>query len=315
MGQISEKFSEETIHKMKQFYEEVIESPPQGAIFRARTNNAVITGYKSGKVLFQGANPEVEFERWSERKEITNDQRDARNVFSVKNDPTYMPPESLFDNNHIGSDESGTGDYFGPITTCTVFVTKQQIPWLREIGIQDSKAITDERVKELAKTLIAAELPYSLMVLRNERYNELQRRGWSQGKMKAMLHHAVIEKLMERVDRANVNGIIIDQFCNPDVYIKHIATEGKSLFDKTFFMTKAESYSIAVAAASIIARASFLNEMDHLSQIAGVELLKGASNEVDRVAAKVIRSKGETMLQKIAKVHFANTKKAKNYLK
>lgn len=314
MGQISASFSNNTIELMKEHYEKHKEKPPQGAIFRARVNGTVITGYKSGKVLFQGANVENEFAKW-EKYEVTPITSSKRNLFSVNNETNFTPPKTLFEQSHIGSDESGTGDYFGPITTCAVYVKAEQIDDLRKMGIQDSKAISDSKVKKLAKQLIDLDIPYSLMVLRNERYNELQRKGWSQSKMKTILHHAVIEKVIEKVNLAPEENKLIDQFCSTDIFKKYLSEEGKSLFQHTYFMTKAEDYSIAVAAASIIARASFLQEMDKLSQLVGCDLIKGASAEVDRLIANIIRVNGQEILPKIAKVHFANTKKAMQYLK
>jgi ribonuclease HIII len=190
-------------------------------------------------------------------------------------------------------------------------VRNDQIALLREIGIQDSKAITDAKIKELSRYLIEMDIPYSLMILHNEKYNKLQRQGWSQGKMKAMLHDACIKNVLGKIGDAPLAGILIDQFCMPDIYKRHIASEGKTLDADTFFMTKAESYSIAVAAGSVIARASFVREMDKLADVAGVPLLKGASGKVDQLAARIIRDKGVGVLEKIAKVHFANTGKAK----
>src|SRR5699024_5790049 len=312
MGQITEVFPEREIMKMKQAYEKTLENPPQGAIFRARTNDAVITAYKSGKVLFQGANPEAEMNKWSSNK--LPFKPDAKKASRAKPHSPYDPPASLFNSSHIGSDESGTGDYFGPITTCAVYVKKEQIALLKDMGIQDSKAITDKTIHKLSRQLVELDIPYSLMVLNNEKYNDLQRKGWSQGKMKAMLHQAVIGRLLEKIRDAHYEGILIDQFCVPSVYKKHIASGGMSLADKTYFMTKAEHHSIAVAAGSVIARASFVKEMDRLSMKAGMDLMKGASQKVDKIAAEIVRSKGEAALEKIAKVHFANTEKARKLL-
>lgn len=312
MGQITGNFNDETIYQMKETYKNNLENTPQGAIFRARTEYAVITAYKSGKVLFQGARPESEVAKW-EMDHLSLRNTPKKNVPSQQLS-VYSPPKTLFTSNHIGSDESGTGDYFGPITTCAVYVTEDQIELLKEMGIQDSKTITDQTIELLSKGLAELKIPYSLMILHNEKYNALQARGWSQGKMKTMLHQAVIERLLDKIGNAPYDGILIDQFCNPPIFTKHLSTEGKKLTDKTYFMTKAESYSIAVAAGSVIARASFVNEMDRLSEMIGFDLVKGASQKVDQLAAKIIRSKGETALRSVAKMHFANTEKARGYL-
>lgn len=307
MGQHTETFKKEKIEEMHQYYKTSLEKSPPGAIFRARTEHAVITAYRSGKVLFQGARPEMELDKW-----IEGNVTEEKPVPSIQT--SYYPPENLFTANHIGSDESGTGDYFGPITACAVYVTAEQIPILKEMGIQDSKAITDTHIHTLAKELVQLDVPYSLMVIHNEKYNALQARGWSQGKMKTMIHHSVIGNVLKKIGDAPYEGILIDQFCNPPIYKKHLASERKTLPDKTYFMTKAEHYSIAVAAGSVIARASFLNEMDRLSEETGYPLLKGASQKVDQLIAKIIREKGKEALQGIAKVHFANTEKAGRYL-
>ncbi|WP_026906385.1 ribonuclease HIII [Paucisalibacillus globulus] len=303
--------SVETIKKMKQYYHKSLTSSPQGAIFRAKTENAVITAYKSGKVLFQGSKPHIESEKWTD-----NTSSQPTVTKQKKSTPTtiYTPSESLFSSSHIGSDEAGTGDYFGPITVSCAYITSSQISLLKELGVKDSKNLTDSVILKLAKEIAQIRIPYSLLILHNPKYNTLQKRGWSQGKMKAMLHHHAIQNLLKKIGNTEYDGILIDQFCEPGIYKKHIASEGGKLPDKTFFMTKAESYSIAVATGSIIARASFVKEMDKLSDKMGFELNKGASKKVDQTIARVIREKGEHVLDSCAKVHFANTQKAKKWL-
>lgn len=313
MGQIVHTYSLQTLKHMQRSYKDMLEQSPQGALFRARTEHAVITAYRSGKVLFQGKSPEKEAKKWEAllNHEVEKPQTVKRNK---KVDKIYAPPFELAKQTHIGSDESGTGDYFGPITTCCTLITQEQIEPLKGLGIQDSKKITDDNIKTLAQELIKRSIPYVSVVLDNEKYNMLQKKGWTQGKMKAMLHHYAIKNLMKKLGHTNYHGILIDQFCEPHVYKKHLATEGETLPDHTYFMTKAEDFSIAVAAGSIIARARFLQEMNRLSEQIGFTLLKGASNQVDQLAAQIISAKGEAILPSIAKVHFANTKKAKQYL-
>ncbi len=302
-------FSTSTIEKMRIYYEKFKVASPPGAVFRAKTNDANVTAYHSGKVLFQGKNPLAELKKWSS-PEQTNDKQ---LLFSMQ-PSEFIPSDSIFSNNHIGSDESGTGDYFGPVTTCAVFVHKDQIETLKSIGIQDSKQIQDKQIYELTKQLMQMNIPYSSMVLDNLKYNKLQKQGWTQGKMKTMLHYHVIKQLMKKIKDFSYEGIVIDQFCEPNTFINHLSAENLTLPEKTFFMTKAENYSIAVATASVIARIRFLQEMERLSNEIGVTLLKGASQAVDKQIAGLIRSEGEDVLKNIAKVHFANTKKARNYL-
>ncbi|WP_082918152.1 ribonuclease HIII [Oceanobacillus sp. Castelsardo] len=312
MGQIVTELSMEVILEMKQYYQHGLTPTPQGAVFRAKTDNAVITTYKSGKVLFQGKSPEVEANKWG----IHTKQPILPNTNTKTNKRhSYSPERTLFSTSHIGSDEAGTGDYFGPITVGAVYVKKEQIGLLKELGIRDSKNLTDPIIRDLSKEIVKLKIPYSLVILHNEKYNRLQKKGWSQGKMKAMLHHSALNHLRKKIgEEALYEGILIDQFCEPGVYINYLKSENQKLQDKTFFMTKAESYSIAVAAGSIVARTSFVKEMEKLSSKIGIELPKGASSKVDQVIAKILKTKGESALDSLAKVHFANTKKAKKYL-
>lgn len=302
MSQNVHVFSKTKLVEMKKYYDDSLEDSPQGALFRARTKHAVITAYNSGKVLFQGTNPDAEIVKWINSSEATK--------VTSKNEHL----NDILISAHIGSDESGTGDYFGPVTAAAVFITESQINELKKLGIQDSKLIKDDIILELSKKIVEMKIPYSLLVLHNEKYNQLQRSGWSQGKMKAMLHHHVINNVTQKISNEDFAGIIIDQFCLPNVYKKYLASENEYIHPKTHFMTKAEHHSVAVAAASVIARASFLKEMDKLSHKSGYTLLKGASKKVDELIAEIIRDKGKVYLDKVAKVHFANTEKATNYL-
>ncbi|HLS59889.1 MAG TPA: ribonuclease HIII [Virgibacillus sp.] len=311
MSQQVYKFSLSTINHMKKSYETQLIGTPQGAVFRAKTDHAVITAYRSGKVLFQGNSPETEIAKWGTTKQSNHTAKQSTK--KVKANP-FNPPSTLFTNSHIGSDESGTGDYFGPVTVAAVYVQDHQIELLKELGIQDSKKITDERVRALSKDIIQLELPYSLLILHNKKYNTLQQQGWSQGKIKAMLHHHAIDHVVNKIADAPYHGILIDQFCQPHVYKRYIASEQATMAKGTYFMTKAEHYSIAVAAGSILARASFLNEMDKLSEKIGYPLLKGASNKVDQLIATIIKAQGIDSLDHCAKTHFINTKKAQAYL-
>ncbi|HLR43479.1 MAG TPA: ribonuclease HIII [Pseudogracilibacillus sp.] len=313
MGQISHTFTKEIIDKMTYFYEDNTEKSPQGAIFRARTDNAIITAYHSGKVLFQGKNPTEEAAIWTTFTNETNEQVTFKETQPQMNNP-YSPPANFFTSSHIGSDESGTGDYFGPVTAAAVYVETSQIDALKKLGIQDSKAINDETIIKLATKLAEMKIPYSSMVIPNEKYNEIQQNGWTQGKMKAMIHQGVIESLLNKLGPVNSEGILIDQFCQPPVFINHIEREGKTLAPNTYFITKAETHSIAVAAASVLARYRFITEMDKISDMVGMPILKGASNKVDQQIAQIIQAHGREMLPKIAKVHFANTEKAEKYL-
>ncbi|MDY0408617.1 ribonuclease HIII [Paracerasibacillus soli] len=129
----------------------------------------------------------------------------------------------------MGSDEAGTGDYFGPVTVASAYVDEEHIKILKEIGVQDSKKITDQTIQKLTKEILRLRIPYTLLNLHNEKYNKLQQQGWTQGKMKTLLHHHAIKKLLKKVPNRPLEGILIDQFCMPDVYKRHLSSENESL--------------------------------------------------------------------------------------
>lgn len=301
------KVTEEELKRMEKYYGNNMVASPPGSRFRVKTDSAVITAYNSGKVLFQGEDAVIEAAKWK-----TGEVKQLK--ITDSNGSPYTPKESLFFHSHIGSDEAGTGDYFGPITVAAVFIEESKIPLLKKLGIRDSKTLTDSAIKRLAKKIIEEEIPYASLVLPNEKYNKLQQSGWSQGKIKALMHHHAIEYVKKKITNQQYDGIIIDQFCQPDVYKRYLRSENLTLQEKTFFVTKAESKSIAVAAASLLARTKFVDEMDRLSRVVGLELPKGAGQQVDKTIARFIQIYGREKLTTCAKIHFANTQKADKYL-
>ena len=309
------KVSNDTLNKMKDYYAaSLTANTPPGAVFSAKVNGATITAYKSGKVLFQGSNTASEAGKWGSSpspamKKSTSSFTTKRNV----SDHAFRPPATINQLSIIGTDEAGTGDYFGPVTVAAAYVSTEHIRVLEDMGIRDSKTIKDPQILILGRK-ITEMIPYSLLVLRNEKYNELQRKGYSQGKMKAMLHEQAINHLLGKLNGVKPDGILIDQFCEPGVYFRHTATNGKREVP-LYFSTKAESISTAVAAASVIARYAFLKHMDLLSEQAGVTIPKGASSKVDDTAALIIAKKGEAALAPLAKMHFANTEKARQIVR
>lgn len=177
-----------------------------------------------------------------------------------------------------------------------------------ELGVKDSKQLTDENIHKLAKDVIHI-VPYSLLILHNEKYNALQERGMNQGKMKALLHNQALYHVINKLDNEPYDGILIDQFVDPTTYFRYLSDE-TNIITSVYFATRAEELHVAVAVASIIARSAFLKEMSKLSRRARFTLPKGAGNQVDEAAARLIREHGKSILRQFTKLHFANTKKA-----
>lgn len=303
MGQSVIKASPDQINEMKEFYKANLTSKvPPGGVFCAKTAGCTITAYRSGKVLFQGATHAAEAERWGEISPAkkTPDKRKASGIPL----PAHISGMSV-----IGSDEVGKGDYFGPLVVVAVFADQKHLPLLKELGVKDSKHLKDEQIISIAKDLLTF-IPYSLLKLDNPKYNEMQKKGMTQGKITALMHNQAISHLLRKMAPQKPEAILIDQFAEAPVYFRHLQGQQNIVKERVFFSTKAESIHLAVAAASILARYGFLRAFDKLSSKAGFKLPKGAGPLVDQAAARLIHEHGEKAIEDYTKVHFANTGKA-----
>lgn len=280
-----------------------IERKAPGVIFAAKLPDTAITMYKSGKLMFQGGGAEREAARWGTVEKTAT----PLSTIGAKGD---VLPNNFATLSVLGSDETGTGDYFGPITVAAVYVPTSKIELMNELGVKDSKMLTDDYMRKIAPDLRAACV-HSVLVLRNEKYNNLQAKGYSQGKMKAMMHNKALQNTLSKMAPEKPEFILIDQFAERGVYYNYLKNERELVQENVYFSTKAEQLHVAVATASILARAAFLKEMDRLSDITGLTLMKGASNKVDVQAARIWRNQGEEFLRSITKWHFANTDKAR----
>jgi ribonuclease HIII len=289
------------IQKMKGYYSQYI-SPkvPPGGIFAAKTPGCSITAYKSGKVLFQGRDGEIEAAKWG--------QPSTPAAKPVKQAASHLPA-SISSMSIIGSDEVGTGDYFGPVTVVAAYVKKEDLPLLKELGVQDSKNLKDDKIIQIAKQLVKV-VPYSLLTLHNRKYNEMQGSGMSQGKLKALLHNQAIGHVLDKIAPQKPEAILIDQFAKEEIYYSYLKGQRNIMREDVYFSTKAEGIHLAVAAASMIARYAFVQHFEKLGEQAGFVLPKGAGAQVDVAAARLIKSKGTDCLPDFVKLHFANTEKA-----
>ena len=287
---------------MEHYAQNKVDRKAPGVIFSAKLTTCAITLYKSGKAMFQGSSAQIEAKKWGEVS--------AQAVASSSQSKGDTLPTNFHSLSVIGSDETGTGDYFGPITVAAVYVPSDKVALLETLGVKDSKMLTDDKMREMAP-YIKEVCTYSVLVLRNEKYNTVQQKGWSQGKIKALLHNQALGHVLKKIAPEKPQYILIDQFAERGIYYRHLANEKQVIQENVLFATKAEQLHVAVAAASILAREAFLKEMDRLATVVSMELQKGASNKVDEMAAKIWLKFGEETLQSISKWHFANTEKAR----
>ncbi|HET7615319.1 MAG TPA: ribonuclease HIII, partial [Bacillales bacterium] len=215
VGQAVIKCSKPTIEKMKRFYGPYIQAKqPEASVFFVKLPSCAITAYRSGKVLFQGKSAEQEAEQWQQTAEKNEAVVQKKVVKKHAKASIYDPPSNIGSLSLIGSDEVGTGDYFGPITVAAVFVAKEQLRELGELGLKDSKLLNDRQIYDLAES-VKPVVVHCLLTLRNPKYNELRDQGMTQGKMKAMLHNQALNHVLRKLDGKPYDGILIDQFAEP----------------------------------------------------------------------------------------------------
>lgn len=274
-----------------------------GARFGARLKDTSITVYNSGKVLFQGSGASREASRFGTVK------KDASPAKKQTTKGDVLPP-NFANLSVVGSDETGTGDFFGPVTVAACYVPQDKIELVQELGVKDSKQLTDDLMRQIAPNLKAA-LVHSILTVPNPKYNEIQAQGNSQGKIKALLHNQALKHVLRKMGDVKPTYILIDQFAERGVYYNYLKNEPEVIRENVVFSTKAEGVHLAVAAASVLARVAFLEEMDRLSANIGLTLPKGAGPKVDEVAAKILLKHGEATLKTMTKWHFVNLEKAR----
>ncbi|MEQ1751572.1 MAG: ribonuclease HIII [Prosthecobacter sp.] len=205
---------------------------------------------------------------------------------------------------HIGVDESGKGDYFGPLVIAGVYVDAYVARSLREIGAVDSKRISsDSKISQLAEAIRSVPgLSWQIVQINPEKYNELYTKFGNLNRLLAWGHARVIESLLEKVP--DCPQAISDQFANPTVLQRALQTRGRTI--DLIQRTKAES-DPAVAAASILARDAFVKWLKKTGDEFGIELPKGVSDKVKSNAREIFSQDGLGGLNRVAKLHFKTT--------
>ncbi len=273
---------------------------PPYAIFQAEEAGTVVTLYNSNKVMFQGPNAISDASIWQGNTNFMNDELLDSKSTKKETEDNFSIPINI---NSIGSDEVGTGDYFGPIVVTATYVQKENIPFLIDLGVRDSKKLSDEFILKNAKKIIN-KIPYSTLVLSPIEYNNNYSKDMNMNKIKAILHNKVLCELKNK--NYDYDYIVVDQFTPKKNYFNYLK-ETNNLVSNITFMTKAEDKCISVACASIISRYVFLCEIDKLGNSIDMFLPKGAGSLVDEAAVKIIKKYGAIKLKELAKLNFSNT--------
>ena len=305
---ISFKISDNTKEKMIEHYKYMTRpKTPAYAIFQADDADTVITLYESGKVVFQGISADIDANIWRETEIMLNGKAPEEKEKKEKKE-TNDKTDYYFINS-IGSDEVGTGDYFGPIVVCASYVNKKDISFLEDLGVRDSKKLTDEKILKIAPDIMK-KIPYYAYILKNTEYNTLQEKNYNMNKIKSILHNKVLLSLMKK-DNYITDMVVIDQFTSARSYYSFLKNE-ENVFRKITFTTKAEDKCLSVACSSIISRYIFLKECEELGNRLGSFVPKGAGVIVDEYGKKIVNKYGKDILRDVAKLNFKNTEKILN---
>lgn len=265
-------------------------------IFQAQEEDTVITLYESGKCMFQGTSADVDAAMWGVALENTKEKKEEAKKADLK----------YYNCNAVGSDEVGTGDYFGPIVVTACFVSKDDIPFLEELGVGDSKKIDDEKILKIAPQ-IAKKIKYKSVILSNSEYNEKYNKDVNMNKIKAILHNRVLYQLINE-EKPVYDYIIVDEFAREARYYDYVKDQ-PAIQRGITFLTKAEDKNNAVGCASIISRYIFLKEFDKMCDEVHIPLVKGAGKDVDSIGEEYVEKYGEEALGKVAKLNFKNTER------
>lgn len=257
---------------------------PPYTLFSAKKKGISCTLYESGKLTVQGKEMQSFIEFYLEPEILKN--------FS------FSHRDALIDKTaRIGMDEAGKGDFFGPLCVAAIFADEQGIDQLIQLKVKDSKTLNDETILEIAKK-IRAQFSYSTVLLFPKTYNNLYSKFHNLNRLLAWAHTTA---LSEQMERTKCPKAILDQFAYPEVMEKML--EQKKVKVDLTQRTKGEE-DIVVAAASILARAAFVEGMEKLSQTWNFTLPKGAGAKVIDAARRFAHQFGKEKLEEVAKTHF-----------
>lgn len=263
-------------------------SQPPYTVFSAKKEGVSCTLYESGKLTVQGKEMGSFLEFYLE-PEILKEFR-------------YTHRESLLNlTPRIGMDEAGKGDFFGPLCIAALYADEEGIKELSKMGVRDSKSFSDSAILKLAKK-IRQKYAYTVIRLFPFKYNELYTKFKNLNRLLGWAHVAALSDLSQKTGCTNA---ILDQFANKSVVESFLKQKKLNVLLEQ--RVRAEE-DLVVAAASILARAAFLEGMALLSEEYAVTLPKGATAKVKEVAVKLVKQFGKEILEKISKTHFKTTK-------
>lgn len=287
------KIEEETKNRIIEFYEDFSLSIVEDyVIFKAKYENVSIKIYQNKKgeykAIFSGEN--------ALNEALIFDENAVLNESTTKEKAEWL---DLLD--QIGSDEVGVGDLFGPTVVVAVYTSSQDIEYLIELGVKDSKKLSDEKIREIAPKLMK-KLSYSSLTMSNKKLNEEIEKGNKKLALEAKMHNQAHLNVLNKVNKCL--PIYVDQFLVPTTYFKYL--NDVTVVPNLHFKTKGESYYPSIAAASIIARYIFLIRMDEINTKYNTIFPLGAGKQVDDFLVEFLKTHEFSEVKDLVKAHFKN---------
>ena len=291
MNTFTYKFTKNDFEKIKNFFESENCSftTQQYAFFKATSSNYGATLYTSGKIVIQG-------------KEVSEIVEKFCKIMDIEFQNEEKTTDEITDDFYVGIDESGKGDFFGPLVIAGVAVKPKTKKMFADLGIKDSKQLDDEKILKLAIE-IKNNAKWSVVVINPQKYNELYEKFKNLNKLLAWGHARAIENVLEKEPKCTL--ALSDKFAKNDNVIENaLMTKGRKI--KMVQKTKGEE-DIAVASASVLARAEFVSRMKSMAISYKINFPKGASDKVVLCGKEFIEKYGRQRLNEVAKLHFKTT--------
>ena len=259
----------------------------QYSFWRAKNLSFQAIYYTSGKLLIQGKDVSA----------VSNEIDSIILKKDISESTTVHENNIQLGEKYIGTDESGKGDFFGPLVVAGVQVNDKNKNLFIELGIKDSKKLEDKKIKQLA-IQIKNNAMHSVVVINPQKYNELYLKFKNLNKLLAWGHARVIENIL---DKSPCNYALADKFGDESLIKNALMTKGKNIILNQIVRAEAD---IAVAAASILARAEFVKRIDEMQEKYKITFSKGASSKVVEEAKTFVNKYSFERLHEIAKMHF-----------
>ena len=213
---------------------------------------------------------------------------------------------------HIGCDETGSGDFFGPLCVVACYIDERDYDWLMSLNIRDPKLMTPQEVIDIARE-IKDRLVYSLLILDNSHYNQMAAAGHNLANIKAKLYNQAVTNVMQKV-AMKIDKKVVNQFVSPKTYYNYLKNEVIVVKDLSFEQKGEEQY-LSIMCSSILSKYAFYQYFNNMSRSLKMKLPRGnTSSVVDHVAITIAQKYGKKMLLKVTKTNMTNYKRIKDVI-